>query len=613
MISRKILLRALIATFVALLPFPEWENQIYDQKLMLARKIAPLKVSDILILDLTKEDFEELKHRFYKKNAQTSLGNTSYLYERFEELRNQFLWNDTVYEASLSAILAQNPKSLLVTQFIAESLVSLQNKPSLQRLVRDPRVLWASQFDADNKLVKPAPQLTGRENYGFFNLTQDSDGIVRRFQLVSANKASLPFRALSNEYHSLSTSTSLTLPRLIAYSGKAGTVPSCRLLDFFDKNGRCPSVTNKYVFLAPTPATVAGGNLYQTPVGPLSRAEILANILVTAKNGSHFVPVNAWLLFILLFIQAYGFGYVILNRPAEKQLIYAISILSLDALLVVIALPLLSLHVPYLPFLIGQFAAYFTFLWMKFSQEESKRWEAEKRAEYLRELDELKSNFLSLMSHDLKTPIAKVQALTERLNREAKDLEPAQKNILAAISRSNDELSQYIISILNFQKIESQELRLNIKSNDINIIIEEVIERLKPLAEEKNIALETELEPMFAAEFDEQLIKQVLTNLIDNAIKYNPNGTRVKISSQDEGESLLVTVTDNGRGISEEQKNRLFQKFSHAEMGTAERVKGTGLGLYLAKYFIELHGGTISAESSAESGTKFQFRLPIKG
>lgn len=612
MISRKILLRALISTFVALLPFPKWENQLYDQKLMIARKIAPVTVTDTLILDLTKEDFEELKRRFYKKNTETPNAPSTYLYERFEELRNQFLWNDAVYEAALRKILAENPKTLLITQFIGESLVSLQDKPSLQRLVRDSRVLWASQFDADNKLVKPAPQLTGRENYGFLNLTQDSDGFVRRFQLISANHASLPFRALSNEYSMLQVSTSLTAPRLIAYAGKAGTVPSCRLLDLFDKNGRCPALTGKYVFLAPTPATVAGGNLYQTPVGPLSRAEILANILITAKERSHFVSVSAWLLFLLLLVQTYGFGYVILNRPAEKQLLYATSILFADALLVVIALPALGLHIPYLPFFVGLLAAYFTFLWMKFSKEESRRWEAEKRAQYLRELDELKSNFLSLMSHDLKTPIAKVQALTERLNREAKELNPAQKDILAAISRANDELSQYIVSILNFQKIETQELRMNLKSNDINILIEEVVERLRPLAEEKSIKLETELEPMFAAEFDEQLIRQVLTNLIDNAIKYNTSGTRVLVCSHDEGDSLAVCVEDNGSGISEEQKTRLFQKFARTEMGSAERVKGTGLGLYLAKYFIELHGGTITAESSLGQGTKFTFHLPIK-
>jgi two-component system phosphate regulon sensor histidine kinase PhoR len=602
MISRKMLLRALVSTFVALVPFPEWENQLYDQKLMLIRRVAPIPVTDTVILDLSKSDFEALKAKFYK----------SHNFDRFEEIRNQFLWNDAVYENALYRILSENPAALMVTQFVGESLVNLQDWPSLQKLVRDPRVIWASQFDADNKLIKPAPQLTGRENYGFLNVTPDSDGVVRRFLLVNANHASLPFRALANEYEKMREYTPLTKPQLIAYAGTQGTVPSCRLQDLFEKSGACPSLTGKYVFLAPNPATVAGGNLYHSPVGALSRAEVLANILLTAKNRAHFVPVTPWLLFLLILIQVYGFGYMILNRPPEQQLLYAAVVLLSDAVLVTAALPLLRLQIPFLPFFVGLVASYFMFLWMKSGQEETRRWEAEKRAQYLRELDELKSNFLSLMSHDLKTPIAKVQALTERLSREAAMLGPAQKDILHAISRSNDELAQYIVSILNFQKIESQELSLNLKSNDINVLIDETVERLLPLAEEKNIALEKELEPMFAAEFDEQLIRQVLANLVDNAIKYNPNGTRVRIRSADDGDFLTVSVEDNGMGIDAETQKRLFQKFSRSEKGTAERVKGTGLGLYLSKYFIELHGGTIEVESAPGAGTKFRFRLPVK-
>ncbi len=612
MISRKMLLRALVSTVVALVPFPEWENQIYDHKLLLTRHLAPVYVSEVIVLDMSKSDFEELKQRFSIARGGPKDDTSALLYDRFEQLRNQFLWNDSVYEAVLRRILSEKPASLLVTQFIGESLVSLQDRPSLQQLVRDPRVIWASEFDADNKLVKPAPQLTGRENYGFLNLTPDSDGVVRRFHLVNANHASLPFRALANDYEKLPEFTPLTQPQLIAYAGTAGTVPSCRLLDLFEKNRTCPSLTGKYVFLAPTPATVAGGNLYHTPVGALSRAEVLANILLTAKEKSHFVPVKTWVLFFLVLLQAYGFGYMILKRPPERQLLYAVVTLLGDALLITAALPFLGLQIPFLPFVVGLLAAYFMFLWMKFGQEERRRWKAEKRAEYLRELDELKSNFLSLMSHDLKTPIAKVQALTERLNREASALGPAQKDILHAISRSNDELAQYIVSILNFQKIESQELRVQLKSNDINVLIEETVERLRELAEEKNILFEKELEPMFAAEFDEQLIRQVLTNLIDNAIKYNPAGTRVLIRSQDEGDFLAVSVEDNGAGIDDETKVRLFQKFSRKEKGTAERVKGTGLGLYLSKYFIELHGGTIGVESAPGKGTKFRFRLPVK-
>ena len=123
--------------------------------------------------------------------------------------------------------------------------------------------------------------------------------------------------------------------------------------------------------------------------------------------------------------------------------------------------------------------------------------------------------------------------------------------------------------------------------------------------------LELDLEPMFSVEFDEQLIRQVLTNLVDNAIKYNSQGTIVKVVSRDLGERVEVSVEDNGVGIEPAQMQRLFLKFSRSEKGTSERVKGTGLGLYLAKYFIELHGGEIRAESEPGKSTSFRFWLPI--
>jgi signal transduction histidine kinase len=139
-----------------------------------------------------------------------------------------------------------------------------------------------------------------------------------------------------------------------------------------------------------------------------------------------------------------------------------------------------------------------------------------------------------------------------------------------------------------------------------------VTQRLFPLAQDRGVHLTLELEPMFPAELDEKLIRQVLNNLIDNAIKYNHAGTKVKISSEDQGAFVQVAVEDDGVGMEKEQLGRLFKKFSRSEKGTAERVEGTGLGLYLAKYFIEKHGGEIGVESAPGKGTRFWFRLPIE-
>lgn len=357
---------------------------------------------------------------------------------------------------------------------------------------------------------------------------------------------------------------------------------------------------------------MAGANLYNTPVGYMSRGEVLANILLTMKEGRSITRVSPYILFLAVLAHCLFLASAVLWFNGRRQLLFAALMLAGESLFSLGLMRFFSLHLSILPFLIATAVSYIAFLWLKFGQQESKRWQAEKKAQYLRELDELKSNFVSLMSHDLKTPIAKVQALTERLSREAQSITPEQKEILSAIQRSNDELGQYILSILNFQKIESQEIKLNKKSHDINLLIEDVAQRHQTLAQDRGISVGLQLEPMFPVTLDEQLIKQVLSNLIDNSIKYNQPGTKVTVRSADLQEFVEVSVEDNGSGIEPSQQKLLFKKFSRSEKGTSERVKGTGLGLYLTKYFIELHGGDIEVESKLGQGTRFRFRIPVQ-
>lgn len=612
MLSRKVILRALVCALLAMVPFPEQENQIYDQKIKLLSKTEFQRPKSVLVVEVSKDDFDALRQRFSENSNSGKNEEFGPWREKFESLRKQFFWDDQVYQAVLSRILAEKPHRLLITFFYSESLVLLQSNPGLQKLARDPNVLWASQFDLDQKLMKPAPELTGTENFGFTTLHPDVDGVVRRAYLIYKNHISLPYRALF-EGPEAARRNALTESFLIRYSGPPGFIPTCSVQDLFsEKENRCGSLKDKFVILSPAGSLAAGANLYRTPVGYMSRGEALANILLTAQSAEPYLPVGKELLFIFVLAHCLLLSGIVLYSGGRRQLSAAVGLLLGESLLILLLMRFFELHVPFVPFIIATAASYFAFLWLKFAQQESKRWQAEKKAQYLRELDELKSNFISLMSHDLKTPIAKVQALTERLTREARGLTDEHRGILDAIRRSNDELAEYIVSILNFQKIESQEVRLHHKSHDINLLIEESVQRLKPLAQDRGIQLELELEPMFALELDEQLIRQVLNNLIDNAVKYNQSGTVVKVRSADLGQFVEVAVEDNGVGIEPGQMDRLFKKFSRSEKGTSERVKGTGLGLYLAKYFIELHGGDIEVESAMGQGTKFRFRLPVR-
>lgn len=610
MFSRRILIRAFLCSLLALFPLPEQENKIYDQKLQLLSRLFPQKNESVVLLELNKDDFEFVLREISAKRKLPEASAVGTVYEKFESLRRQYFWNDAFYEQLLTRLLREDPRAVLISIFYDESYVHLQSNGVLQRLAKNPKILWASSFDADQKLNKPSSELVGDGNYGFINLYPDSDSIVRRAYLANNEYPSLPYRALQDKDTEADTKKSLTTPFLIQFAGKAGSIPTCHLHALFTETQGCGPLKDKFLILSPAQNSPAGGS-FQTPVGPLSRAEILGNILNTAKNHSAPVPLPWWLLFIFIFLHVMLLGYAMLNFSTSLQVASAALLLCFEVMLSLWLQGFAKMQLPLMSFVTATIAAYIVFLWWKFSYQENKRWQAEKKAQYLHELDELKSNFMSLMSHDLKTPIAKIQALTERLTREARSLSPEQKENLDAIRRSNDELSAYILSILNFQKIESQEVILNSKSHDINALIEEVITRMQTLADDRKIRIEKNLEPLFPTEFDEHLIRQVLTNLIDNAIKYNAEGTVVQLHSFEQENSLCVSVEDNGAGIPEEQQGRLFKKFSRSEKGTAERVKGTGLGLYLCKYFIELHGGKISVSSKPGQGTKFQFTLPI--
>ncbi|MGZ3728746.1 MAG: ATP-binding protein [Bdellovibrionota bacterium] len=613
MLSRKVLLRALACALLALVPFPDLENQLYDLKVKLLSKTQFTRPQNVVVLEITKDDFDSLRKRFGGDGvgAGEELGPWR---EKFESLRTQFFWDDRVYEGLLRKVLSDFPKRLLVTFFYGDSLVLLQNNSDLHRLARKPEVLWASQFDLEGRLLKPAPELTGTENYGFTNLNPDVDGVVRRASLVEKNHISLPFRALLDGPETLQRSLPLEEPFLIRYSGPPGFIQTCSVTDLVTsapESSRCGSLKGKYVILSPSGNIVAGATLYRTPVGYMSRGEVLANILLTAQSDSAYVAVGLRVLFLFVLAHCLLMGNIVLLNSGRRQAALVAGLVGSESILILFLMRFLLLQIPVVPFLLATFLSFIAYQALSYAQQESRRWQAEKKTQYLRELDELKSNFLSLMSHDLKTPIAKVQALTERLAREAHSLTDDQRGILDSIQRSNDELSQYILSILNFQRIESQELKLNRKNHDINLMVEDVLSRLQTLAHDRGVTMEQELEPMFPVEFDEQLIRQVLNNLVDNSIKYNKPGTRVVVRTKDLGDSVEVTVEDNGVGIEKEQMKRLFKKFSRSEKGTSERVKGTGLGLYLAKYFIELHGGQIGAESEPGRGTTFRFSLPI--
>jgi two-component system phosphate regulon sensor histidine kinase PhoR len=133
---------------------------------------------------------------------------------------------------------------------------------------------------------------------------------------------------------------------------------------------------------------------------------------------------------------------------------------------------------------------------------------------------------------------------------------------------------------------------------------------LRPLAQNKSQTLNTNLEPMFSVELDSVLIQEVILNLVENAIKYTPEGGEITVSSKEIDDKVIFSVRDNGPGVSSEDKKKIFSKFYRVNANEAKQ-KGSGIGLYLVKYFIELHGGRVFVESELGCGAKIGFTLPV--
>lgn len=212
------------------------------------------------------------------------------------------------------------------------------------------------------------------------------------------------------------------------------------------------------------------------------------------------------------------------------------------------------------------------------------------------------------MSHDLKTPVAKIAGIADILRVQYENT-PDQKQLLDNIVGSTKELNDFITSILDLTKIESRNLDLRLENKDVNTLIESTVEKLKYEANEKDMRISTELEPLYPIKVDTVLINRVLANLIGNSIKYAGIGKKISVRSWDDEEWVYIEIADNGKGINEEELEHIFEKFYRVKNDDSHKIKGSGLGLYLVKYFIELHHGTISATSVVNEGITFTIKL----
>lgn len=354
---------------------------------------------------------------------------------------------------------------------------------------------------------------------------------------------------------------------------------------------------------------------YQTPfsrsIDAMTAVEVQANSIETLINNSAPIRAPDWLNLILTILISFLTVHVVLTlKPLKGILILLGTVVGFTAISFLAfwgAGFWINMAHPFLAI----FLCYYFFIPYRLIIENRRSWEYFQKHQLLSEVEQLKTNFIGMMSHDLKTPLARIQGMTDVISRDTAPLSTGQREALDTIKQSSEDLLKFISTILNYAKIESSGIELHKQGKDINQILKDVTKKHEFHAKLKHIQVITELEPLFSVQVDPELIRQVFSNLVENAIKYSPDGSKVLVTSEEANGKIIVQVSDQGVGIPTDELPNIFMKFFRSKHAKTSPVKGSGLGLYLAKYFVELHNGSISAESTPGQGSTFTVELPI--
>jgi two-component system phosphate regulon sensor histidine kinase PhoR len=230
----------------------------------------------------------------------------------------------------------------------------------------------------------------------------------------------------------------------------------------------------------------------------------------------------------------------------------------------------------------------------------------------LRRLERLRRELTANVSHELRTPLTSIKGFAETLLGGAMRDEATCRHFLEIIDKESNRLVKLVDDLLDLSRLENKRISLELSPVEVGEVIQETVARLRPLAGARDFDLRPAA-PEVIALADRDRLAQILTNLLDNAIKFTPDGGRIAVDWRTANGEVEVTVADSGQGIAEADLPHVFERFYKADRARAATPGGSGLGLAITRHIVEAHGGRIRVASTPGAGTTFTFTLPRDG
>ncbi|MEX0887662.1 MAG: ATP-binding protein [Phycisphaeraceae bacterium] len=231
----------------------------------------------------------------------------------------------------------------------------------------------------------------------------------------------------------------------------------------------------------------------------------------------------------------------------------------------------------------------------------------------LRRLEAVRRDFVANVSHEIKTPVSTIKAAVETMVDDPRH-DTDTRQFLEMVARQSDRLAAIVDDLLSLARLEQEggRIRAELAPAPVSEVLQSVLEVCQPMAQQKRITIALACEPALAAAMNGPLLEQAVMNLVDNAIKYSGEGTRVDVQAREQDGELVISVRDEGRGIEPEHLPRIFERFYRTDRARSRALGGTGLGLSIVKHVAQAHGGWVAVESEPGQGSTFRMHLPMR-